>query len=391
MQLNQNLKDSTGQCNVSDQKMNISLFFKPSLSRVYSFITIVSLLASSPSVASAGFFSDLKTIVLGTSATAEEIVAPDNESIYNSQTIPLLDSSVNPDFKNIDDQEGVVVQDDSFIYSNNFLGTTDIKYEKSSVSDKIIVYTVESGDTLSGIAETFDVSQNTIRWENNLSGQTISVGQKLNILPVTGVKHIVKKGDTVSKIAEKYEAEIEDMLIFNGISREDGLKQGDILFVPNGIIKPVVVNKKPSSGSSKGSSVSSNTKAPSGYYIRPASGIITSPYGPRKGGFHYGVDIGNKRGTPIIAAASGIVTKVVSSCSEGRSSCGGRYGNYVVIDHPNGTSTMYAHLNSVSVSVGTTVSQGQKIGTLGNTGRSTGPHLHFEVRNANGSTMRPPV
>ena len=391
MQLNQNLKDSTGQCNVSDQKMNISLFFKPSLSRVYSFIAIVSLLASSPSVASAGFFSDLKTIVLGTSATAEEIVAPDNESIYNSQTIPLLDSSVNPDFKNIDDQEGVVVQDDSFIYSNNFLGTTDIKYEKSSVSDKIIVYTVESGDTLSGIAETFDVSQNTIRWENNLSGQTISVGQKLNILPVTGVKHIVKKGDTVSKIAEKYEAEIEDMLIFNGISREDGLKQGDILFVPNGIIKPVVVNKKPSSGSSKGSSVSSNTKAPSGYYIRPASGIITSPYGPRKGGFHYGVDIGNKRGTPIIAAASGIVTKVVSSCSEGRSSCGGRYGNYVVIDHPNGTSTMYAHLNSVSVSVGTTVSQGQKIGTLGNTGRSTGPHLHFEVRNANGSTMRPPV
>jgi len=391
MQLNQNLKDSTDQNKVSDQKMNISLFFKPSMIRAYYSFAFFCLIASIPSVANAGFFSDLTTMVLGTNAGAEEITTTDN--IYNSQTIPLLESSINPDIKSVDGSEdAVIVQDDSFIYSNSFLGSENVKFEKSSLSDKIFVYTVEGGDTLSEIAESFDVSMNTIRWENNLSGQTISVGQKLNILPVTGVKHIVKKGDTISKIADKYEAEMEDMLIFNGISKSDGLKQGDILFVPNGIIKPtVVVNKKSPSSSSNGSSISSNTKAPSGYYIRPSAGIITSPYGSRKGGFHYGVDIGNKRGTPIIAAASGIVTKVVSSCSEGRSSCGGRYGNYVVIDHPNGTSTMYAHLSSVSVSVGTTVSQGQKIGTLGNTGRSTGPHLHFEVRNANGSTMRPPV
>lgn len=373
--------------------MKIALFFKPYITKVYYLFVLLSLLAGSPLRVDAGFFSDLKSMVLGTSATAEEIAVPESNNIYNSQTVPLLETSINPDFKNVDEQEdAIVVQDDSFIYSDNYLGMSDLKYEKSSLSDKIFVYTVEEGDTLSEIAESFDVSMNTIRWENNLSGQTISVGQKLNILPVTGVKHIVKKGDTISKIADKYEAEMEDMLIFNGLSKGDGLKQGDILFVPNGIIKPTVVtSKKSSSGSSKGSSIISNTKAPSGYYIRPASGIITSPYGPRKGGFHYGVDIGNKRGTQVVAAASGVVTKVVSSCSEGRSSCGGRYGNYVVVDHSNGTSTMYAHLNSVSVSVGTSVSQGQKIGTLGNTGRSTGPHLHFEVRNANGSTMRPPV
>lgn len=392
MQLNQNSKDSTDQNSIFGQQKKISLFFKPSITKVYSFIIITSLLASSPSVASAGFFSGLKTMVLGSSVKAEELLAQESNNIYNSQTVPLLESSVNPDFKNIDEQEDVVVvQDDSFIYSNSFLGTTDVKYEKSPLSEEIYVYTVKEGDTLSEIAETFDVSLNTIRWENNISGQKISVGQKLNILPVTGVKHIVKKGDTISKIAEKYEAEMEDMLVFNGISKEDGLKQGDILFVPNGIIKTVVVSNNKSSSGSSSVSVSSNTKAPAGYYIRPASGIITSPYGPRKGGFHYGVDIGNKRGTPIIAAASGVVVKVVSGCKEGVSSCGGRYGNYVVIQHSNGTKTFYAHLSSVSVSVGQNVSQGQKVGGMGSTGRSTGSHLHFEVENANGSKMRPPV
>ena len=315
-----------------------------------------------------------------------------NEVTLNSQNIPLLtlEPSINPDLNNTNESEDmIIVQDDSFIYSNGFLSEANISFEKSIISDKIVVYTVKEGDTLSEIAELFDVSMNTIRWENNLSGSTIAVGQKLNILPVTGVRHIVKSGDTIGKIATKYEAESEDILVFNDFSKDTVLKTGDIIFVPNGIIKASVVKTKVPSGSSK--TTSSNTKAPSGYYLRPVSGIITSPYGSRKGGFHYGVDIGNKRGTTIMAAASGVVTKVVGSCSEGRSSCGGRYGNYVVVDHPNGTSTMYAHLNSVSVSLGMSVSQGQKIGTLGSTGRSTGPHLHFEVRNANGSTMKPPI
>jgi len=385
------IKDSDDYSAKTDyRKMKITLFFKPYIIKVCYLFTLFSVIAGSPLQVDASFFSNLTTFILGTNAGAQEITV-ENVNIYNSQTIPLLEPSINPDFKNMNNQEdNIIVQDDSFIYSSNFLGSTDIKFERSSLSDKIYVYTVEEGDTLSEIAESFDVSLNTIRWENNLSGQTISVGQKLNILPVTGVKHIVKKGDNISNIANKYEAEMEDILIFNGISKEDGLKQGDLLFIPNGIIKPVVVaNKKTSSGVAVSSS--SNTKAPAGYFIRPAVGIITSPYGSRKGGFHYGIDIGNKRGTPIVAAASGVVTKVLSSCKEGNSSCGGRYGNYVLIQHPNGTSTMYAHLNNVSVSVGVSVSQGQNIGTLGSTGRSTGPHLHFEVRNANGSTMRPPV
>lgn len=344
-----------------------------------------SLIAGVPIGASASFFSDL----FGITATANEpTVLASNNVVLNSQTIPLLESSINPDLKNTNEPEDIIiVQDDSFIYNNGFLGE-DSNFEKSSSSEKIIVYTVKEGDTLSEIAELFDISMNTIRWENNLSGNTIAVGKKLNILPVTGVKHIVKSGDTVSKIAAKYEAESEDILIFNDLLKDDVLKKDDIIFVPNGIIKRTASKSTTSSGSSK--VTSSNTKAPSGYYLRPVSGIITSPYGSRRGGFHYGVDIGNKRGTPVVSAASGVVTKVVNSCTEGKKNCGGRYGNYVVIEHANGTKTFYAHLSKASVSYGQSVAQGEKIGTLGSTGRSTGPHLHFEIENSNGSKMKPP-
>jgi murein DD-endopeptidase MepM/ murein hydrolase activator NlpD len=366
--------------------MKISLFFKPFITKVcYSFV-ILSIVAGTPSVADASFFSN----IFGSGQAQADESNTESTINQNSQNLPLLESLVNPDVKNVDDGENsVIVQDDLFIYNEgSFL--PDVPFEKSSISDQINVYTVEEGDTLSGIADLFNISVNTIRWENNITGQKISVGQKLNILPVTGVKHIVKSGDTINKIADKYDAESEDILIFNDITDKD-LKKGDIIFVPNGIIKPVVVKTQPSSKPSTSvSNKSSNTKAPSGYYLRPVVGIVTSPYGSRRRGFHLGVDFGNVRGTPIVAAASGVVSKVITGCTEGKRSCGGGYGNYIDIEHPNGTMTRYAHLSKVSVNIGESVSQGEKIGALGNTGISTGPHLHFEIENTNGSKMRPP-
>lgn len=393
MHLNQNSKDSSDYSLYKDgQKMKTVIFYKPSIIKVYSFFVMISFMAGVPQFADAGFFSDLTSMVLGTQATANEATTLNNGTIQNSQTIALFESSINPDLKKVGESEDIIiVQDDSFIYSDG-LFEPGITFEKSSISDQIIVYTVKEGDTLSDIAETFNISMNTIRWENNISGNSVKVGQKLNILPVTGVKHIVKKGDTVSKIATKYDTEIEDVLIYNGLDKSDGLKQGDIIFVPNGIIKPAVVSKPATSSSGISNTISSNTKAPTGYYLRPVPGPITSKYGSRRGGFHYGVDLGGKNGvTPVVSAAEGVISKVVSACVTGYRNCGGRYGNYVIIEHPNGTSTMYAHLYSVTVRVGQNVNQGEKIGVLGNTGRSTGPHLHFEVRNANGSTMRPPI
>ena len=362
--------------------MKISLFYKPLMQKVYIFVSIFALLTSIPISAHAGIFSNIS----GSSAEAAGKETPlADGAIHNSQTIPLLEASIDPDMKNMKETPTVMIIEGEALSSTDFFIGSGLE---NISNGGITVYEVQKGDTLSQIAEDFDVSVNTIRWENNISGQSIRVGQKLDILPVTGVKHTVKKGDTFTGIVNKYDAELEDMLIFNGLSKDDPLKVGDIVFVPNGVIKTVA--PKPSSSGSSGTTYS-NTKAPAGYYIRPATGRITSPYGPRKGGFHYGVDIGNKRGTPVVAAASGTVVNVINYCVEGKSSCGGRYGNYITIEHPNGTKTRYAHLGSVKVSVGQTVSQGQLIGAIGNTGRSTGPHLHFEVINSNGSTMRPPV
>lgn len=375
--------------------MKISLFYKPMISWVYSFFIIFSFIAGTPLTADASFFSDISDLATsvfgGNQAQADETTSINSD---NSQVLTILETgSVNPDVKNaVLPEEPIIGQGGAFIYNDDLSETdaSNLKLDKSPLSDEISIYVVKEGDTLSEIADAFNISTNTIRWENNISGQTISVGQKLNILSVTGVKHIVKSGDTVSKIADKYEAESEDIYIFNGITKENGLKVGQVLIIPNGIIKPVVVSGTKSS--SGGTSVPSNTKVQAGYYIRPIPGRVTSPYGSRHGSFHPGVDLAGVKGvTKVMAAADGAVTKVVRGCVEGRKSCGGGYGNHIEVVHANGTTTRYAHLTSSLVSVGQTVSQGEAIGILGNTGNSTGPHLHFEIINANGSKMRPPV
>ena len=115
--------------------------------------------------------------------------------------------------------------------------------------------------------------------------------------------------------------------------------------------------------------------------IRPTSGIVTSRFGARWGRQHKGVDIGAPKGTPIKAAAAGTVT----TASYGYN---GGYGNYVIISHGNGIQTVYAHCNSLNVSVGQKVSQGQQIATVGSTGNSTGNHLHLEIR-VNGVAQNP--
>lgn len=380
--------------------MKISLFIKSYTRKVVSvvFILTIFFLTSFPVSVKASFFdsisnltSGLTAMVLGSEVVADEkdVLSNKEENTTNSQNMDLSISSescVNPDLIAVNSSTDLfAVQSDSFIYNEGSY-VPDVKFEKSPISDQIRIYTVEEGDTLSEIAETFDVSVNTIRWENKISGNTISIGKKLNILPVTGVKHIVVSGDTLSKIASKYDALKEDILIFNGLTNDSLLKKGDVIFVPNGIIKQAVV-KSSGSSSYKGSSSSTIT---SGYYIRPTTGPITSPYGPRKGSYHYGIDIGNVRGTPIVASASGTVVQFISYCKEGVSSCGGRYGNYITIQHENGQRTRYAHLQKINVSVvGQYIKQGEKIGTMGNTGRSTGPHLHFEIIKSNGSTIRP--
>ncbi|HEY4514621.1 MAG TPA: M23 family metallopeptidase [Candidatus Paceibacterota bacterium] len=244
--------------------------------------------------------------------------------------------------------------------------------EGKPTSDQITIYSVRAGDTLTSIAKMFNVSVNTIRWSNDLSStKVIKIGQELVILPVNGVRYTVKTGDTIQSIAKKYKGDIDEILNYNVISLDDKLVVGQSIVIPDGIIAtpPVSVSGARIQSANKVSQYSGPELV--GYYIRPVPG-------PKTQGIHgnNGLDLGGPTGTTVMSAASG---EVIIARSTGWN---GGYGEMIVITHPNGTQTLYGHLSEVNVNVGQYVVQGQKIGEIGSTGRSTGPHLHFEVRGA---------
>lgn len=243
---------------------------------------------------------------------------------------------------------------------------------------QIAEHQVKSGEVLSTIAREYNLKIETILWANNLTTRSlIRPGDVLKIPPADGAVHTVKKGETVSKIAQIYSVPAEQIISFNGLN-EHSLKVGTVLLVPGATKAPVVV-AKPNTNTTKPNSNNSG-KIPTGPIPPPSSAIgsyiwpsgakiITQYYGLR----HTGVDIAGPQGLPNYAARDGVVIKSQDGYNGG-------YGNYIIIDHGGGITTLYGHNFKRLVSVGETVSQGQVIGLLGTTGRSTGPHLHFEVR-----------
>lgn len=250
------------------------------------------------------------------------------------------------------------------------VSTEDIDFP---ASDTVSVYEVKKGDTIQDVAKLFDVSVNTIVWANNLKSRTLTKGDTLIILPITGIKHTVKKGDTLVSIAKKYKADDQDVASYNGLAVNSALAVGDTVIVPDGEIEVVQTTTKPKTSTKKPTILNSYSyAAPSGFLVRPISG------GRKSQGVHghNGVDLASSIGTPVYAAADGRV--IVAK----QSGYNGGYGKMVIISHDKGIQTVYAHLNNVYITQGQTVTQGQAIGELGNTGKSTGPHLHFEVRGA---------
>lgn len=247
-------------------------------------------------------------------------------------------------------------------------GLSDGSEIVKSSNGEISVYVVREGDTLSQIADMYGVSPNTIRWSNDLNSKsTISPGQVLVILPISGVQYEVASGDTIASIAKKFSGDAEEILLFNGI--ESGtLTAGQSIIIPHGEVE--APKSTPVKSSSRVAVENSSTN--SGYFIRPISG------GTRTQGLHgyNGVDLASYYGSEIYAAAAG---NIIVSREGGWN---GGYGSYIVVKHDNGTQTLYAHLSQNFVGVGQRVAQGQVIGAMGSTGRSTGTHLHFEVRGA---------
>ncbi len=293
-------------------------------------------------------------------------------NIYNSQTIGLLSPRWSPGETGPTGGHDDVRSEGGALIAN-LSPVTDIESEKlvSASGDDISIYLVRPGDTIGEVAEMFGVSANTIRWANNIEVKGgIKPGQELIILPISGLKHTVKTGETFVTIAKKYKADAHEISLFNGIEEDEVLAAGTEIIIPNGEASETTPTKK-AAPKVKGSP---SKEVPNGYYIKPVKGVKTQGQHDR----YKAIDIGAPIGTPIWAMAGGkvIVTKPETAWNGG-------YGGLVIIEHNNGTQTLYAHLSSISVKMGQMVSQGDVIGGVGSTGRSTGPHLHVEIRTGN--------
>lgn len=232
-------------------------------------------------------------------------------------------------------------------------------------------YTVRSGDTISGIAKKFGLGNiSTLISVNDIGNvRQLAAGQKLKIPSIDGVIYSVKSGDSLNSIVSKYGISLETLVDVNELSSEV-LQKGQQLFIPGvGLDKQTLQNamgdmfKMPISAKFRWSS-------PYGSRIDPIAGVKS---------FHTGVDMACPTGTPIYASMSGkVITAGINRV----------YGNYVIIDHGNGYQTLYAHMSKIIATKGQWVSQGTRIGLVGSTGYSTGPHLHFTVYK-NGKLVNP--
>lgn len=268
------------------------------------------------------------------------------------------------------------------VQANVLSATTDNPNTQTQISDKvrdkITVYTVAEGDTVSNIAVKFGISEDTIRWQNGLSAKgNIKVGQTLEILPVTGILHKVVKGDTVYSIAKRYSSDAQGIVDFpyNSFSNDETfeLAIGQTVVVPDGVMPSMTVT---SPAVIRQITPNAGTVVAFGNFVWPTAGTITQ----RFTWYHKGIDVANHDGPNVLAADAGTVSVPAYMP--------GGFGNYVIVDHGNGYKTLYGHMAQIYVASGQTVTRGAAIGKMGSTGRSTGTHLHFEVFR-NGTELNP--
>ena len=223
----------------------------------------------------------------------------------------------------------------------------------------IVIHTVTNDESLWDIAARYGLDVDTLRWSNpelEYNPDMIYPGQRLIILPLPGVYHTVKGHETVESLAQAYGVEAEDIINYplNRLKPPYRLVKGQRLVIPYG--RKRTYCPRPS-------------LAPDYPFAWPAAGIITKGFQPG----HGAIDIAVAYGCPVYAAGAGKVVRVDWDES-------GYWGFWVVIDHGNGLRTYYAHLKGATVVIGQRVERGQEIGRIGSTGNSTGPHVHFEIR-----------
>jgi len=284
----------------------------------------------------------------------------EKRNILDESQFLFLEANLVPNFFDLNVIGGTVLEPAAppFLVSGRVLGVLGGFSREREIEE----YVVESGDNLSLIAQKFEISLGTLLWANDLfSSSIISPGQKLIILPVSGVLHIVKEGDTLSQLSQIYQAEADEIVSFNALANQDDIFAGDLLIIPDGEMPKVVPRY---------------TQVPLSQnpFICP----IPAPCRITQG-LHWfnAIDFSNgKCGEPVFAAAGGTVQ---------RTGYGSVSGYYVRILHPNGVVTFYGHLSKIAVNPGQKVFQGQIVGYVGSSGVTVprgpaGCHLHFDVR-----------
>lgn len=351
-------------------------------------------------------------LLLGSGVVASNLMAYESKEDYgqNALVYKLAGLSVGEiisdtnviadDVKNYDyQQQGTFIEGRSFVDTSNLDNDNGFTDQATTMGDLALVkpdivnttearsalariteYTVVEGDTISRVASKFGVSVNTVLLANNLSFSSyVKPGQKLIVPSVSGVVYKIARGDTISKIAAKYGVAGDKIISANGIATE-GLTVGNYIIVPGAKVvetaKPRAVAATPAKTPAR--PAASNPISGTGRMQWPSACQRISQY--YKGWLHTGVDIACPWGTTLRAADGGRVIRV----QYGRTG----YGYNVMIDHGGGVVTLYGHMSSIDVVNGQYVERGEIIGAEGSTGRSTGPHLHFEVR-INGAFVNP--
>jgi murein DD-endopeptidase MepM/ murein hydrolase activator NlpD len=238
--------------------------------------------------------------------------------------------------------------------------TTEIKLNPEAIKNLMIKsYKVKRGDTLSAIAQKYSLNLDTLLSYNNIrKAAALKVGSVLEIPNSDGLKYRVKRGDYLGGIAKKFQVSLNSLLDWNNLETSVITPAQD-LFIPGARMSANELNRILGK-----------------LFIYPARGRITSRFGMRKHPFtgikrfHNGVDIANDTGTPVLAAMSGQVAMIGYNAN---------FGKYIIVRHGDGFQTLYGHLSVFQVSKNERVNQGQLLGKIGNTGYSTGSHLHFSI------------
>ncbi|MCR4818607.1 MAG: LysM peptidoglycan-binding domain-containing M23 family metallopeptidase [Fretibacterium sp.] len=251
---------------------------------------------------------------------------------------------------------------------------------------KVFSYVVARGDSLWSISNSQNIELDTLVGSNAFkTSATLRPGAVLRIPNQDGTFYVMCKGETAEAVCKRYGVSLEKLRQVNNKVDIASLKAGDEIFLP-GAYPHALTNEKEAVQPSRGKGVKTAKKANAPVksakqpYRWPVMGRINSPFGwrrhpiTRRRNFHTGIDIKADRGALVRGAAAGKVAY---------SGWMGGYGKVLVIDHPNGQSTLYAHCSTLMVKQGASVSRGQNVARVGTTGASTGPHLHFEVRNGN--------